>query len=82
MRVILGCTKDTSSEAMRYLLDFHKMPEQHKIAQVEAFLRVAEDEKHLLHDKVGTNKTRITAQERIRMDDRSHKDHRKFWDIH
>ena len=54
MRVILGCTKDTSSEAMRYLLGFHTMPEQHKIAQVEAFLRVAEDEKHPLHDKVGT----------------------------
>ena len=53
MRVILGCTKDTSSEAMRHLLGFHTLPEQHKIAQVEAFLRVAEDEKHPLHDKVG-----------------------------
>ena len=53
MRVILGCTKDTSSEAMRYLLSFPTLAEQHKLAQVEAFLRVAEDEKHPLHDKVG-----------------------------
>ena len=30
MRVILGCTKDISSEAMRYLLGFHTMPEQHE----------------------------------------------------
>ena len=81
MRVILGCTKDTSSEAMRYLLSFPTLAEQHKLAQVEAFLRVAEDEKHLLHNKVGNSrqKVRIKAQERIRMDE---KDHRKLWDIH
>ena len=53
MRAILGCTKDTSAEAMRYLLGFPTMAERHKIAQVKAFLRVSEDKKHPLHSKVG-----------------------------
>ena len=53
MRAILGCTKDTSAEAMRYLLGFPTMAERHKIAQVKAFLRVSEDKKHPLHSKFG-----------------------------
>ena len=53
MRVILGCTKDTSAEAMRHLLGFPTIAEQHKMAQVEAFLKVAGDEKHPLHEKIG-----------------------------
>ena len=53
MRVILGCTKDTSAEAMRHLLGFPTIAEQHKMAQVEAFLKVAADEKHPLHEKIG-----------------------------
>ena len=53
MRAILGCTRDTSAEAMRYLLGFQTMAERHKLAQVKAFLRVAADESHPLHDKVG-----------------------------
>ena len=53
MRAILGCTRDTSAEAMRHLLDFATMAEFHKLAQVDAFLKVAADTKHPLHDKVG-----------------------------
>ena len=53
MRAILGCTKDTAAEAMRYLLGFPTMAERHKIAQVKAFLKVSEDKKHPLHSKVG-----------------------------
>ena len=53
MRAILGCTRDTSAEAMRYLLGFQTMAERHKLAQVNAFLRVAADESHPLHSKVG-----------------------------
>ena len=53
MRAILGCTKDTSAEAMRHLLGFSTMAEFHKLAQVDAFLKVAADTKHPLHDKVG-----------------------------
>ena len=53
MRTILGCTKDTSAEAMRFLLDFPTMRERHRMAQVKAFLRVSADPQHPLHDKVG-----------------------------
>ena len=38
---------------MRHLLGFHTLPEQHKIAKKEAFLRKAEDEMHPLHVKIG-----------------------------
>ena len=53
MRAILGCTRDTSAEAMRYILGFPTMAERHKLAQVKAFLKVSADEKHPLHHKVG-----------------------------
>ena len=53
MRAILGCTRDTSAEAMRYLLNFPTIAERHRIAQVKAFLRVTADVNHPLHDKVG-----------------------------
>ena len=53
MRAILGCTKDTSAEAMRYILGFPTMAERHKLAQVKAFLKVSSDENHPLHQKVG-----------------------------
>jgi len=53
MRTILGCTKDTLAEAMRFLLDFPTMRERHRMTQVKAFLRVSADPQHPLHDKVG-----------------------------
>ena len=40
MRAILGCTKDTSAEVMRYLLGFPTMAERLRIAQVKAFLEI------------------------------------------
>ena len=57
MRAILGCTKDTSSEAMRHLLDFPPAAERHKLAQVSAYLKVAADEGHPLHAKIGRQYT-------------------------
>ena len=57
MRAILGCTKDTSAEAMRYLLDLPTASERHKLAQVKAYLKVASDKKHPLHDKIGREYT-------------------------
>ena len=53
MRAILGCTKDTSAEAMRYLLGFPTMAERHQMAQMKAFLKVTSDPLHPLHKKVG-----------------------------
>ena len=53
MQTVLGCTQDTSAEAMRYYLDFPTMAERHRLAQVKAYLKVAADEQHPLHSKVG-----------------------------
>ena len=53
MRTILGCTRATSCEAMRHLLDLASMPERHKKAQVQAYLKVSADKGHPLHSKVG-----------------------------
>ena len=53
MRALLGCPRDTSAEDMGYLLGSQTMAERHKLAQVNAFLRVAADESYPLHNKVG-----------------------------
>ena len=57
MRTILGCTRDTSVEAMRFVLNFPAMEKRHKFAQVDAYLRVASDRDNPLHDKIGTTTT-------------------------
>ena len=57
MRAVLGCTKDTSAEAMRHLLDLPTAAERHKLAQVKAYLKVTSDRKHPLHNKVGREYT-------------------------
>ena len=61
MRTVLGCTRDTSAEAMRHILDLPCMEERHKIAQVKAYLRVCADPHNPLHDKVGR-----TVQSRLK----------------
>ena len=53
MRAILGCTKDTSAAAMRYVLGLPSMKEIHRLAQVKAYLKVCADPQHPLHDKIG-----------------------------
>ena len=53
MRAILGCTRDTSTSAMRYVLGLPCMKERHKLAQVKAYLKVCADPQHPLHDKIG-----------------------------
>ena len=53
MRTILGCTRDTATDAMRYVLDLPDMAERHRIAQVKAYLIVCSDSDHPLHEKVG-----------------------------
>ena len=55
MRSILGCTRDTSAEAMRYLLDLPPMRDRHKLSQVKAYVKVAADTSNPLHDKIGRN---------------------------
>ena len=53
MRAVLGCTRDKSLEAIRYLLGFPTMADRHRIAQVKAVLRVSTDKDHPLHTKIG-----------------------------
>ena len=53
MRCVLGCTRDTSAEAMRYALDLPPMADRHKLAQVKAFTRVSADIRNPLHEKIG-----------------------------
>ena len=52
MRTILGCTRDTSAEAMRHILDLFTMEERHKLAQIKEYMRVAGDTEHPLHPKL------------------------------
>ena len=52
MRTILGCTKGTSAEASRYLLEIPTIAERHKLTQVKAFLMVIADKTHALRRKL------------------------------
>ena len=52
MRVILGTTKDTPIEAMRYLLDLPYMETRHKVEEVKAM----QNPKNPLHDAVKEEK--------------------------
>ena len=49
MRVILGTTKDTPIETMRYLLDLPSMEIRHKVEQVKAYLSAMQN---ALHDAI------------------------------
>ena len=50
MRIILGCTRDTSCVAMRYLLDFPTMNHRIKIWRARAYLKISADKQHPLHE--------------------------------
>ena len=53
MRIILGCTRDTSAATMRHYLDLPTMKKRHQMAQVQTYLRVTSDKTNPLHEKVG-----------------------------
>ena len=53
MQVILGCTDDASAVDMRHVLNLPPASERHKLAQVSAYMKIAADKDHALHDKVG-----------------------------
>ena len=56
MTVILGTTKDTPIETMRYLLDLPSMETRHKVKQVKAYLNAMQNPKYPLHDAVKEEK--------------------------
>ena len=62
MRVILGCTRDTSSTGMWYYLDLPTMTERYNIVRLQDYLRVGSDETNSLHEKVGLIKTSRLSQ--------------------
>ena len=64
MRVILGCTRDTSSTGMWYYLDLPTMTERYNIVRLQDYLRVGSDETNSLHEKVGLIKTSRLSQAR------------------
>ena len=45
MRVILGTTKNTPIEIMRYLLDLPSVEARHKVEQVKAYLKAMQNPK-------------------------------------
>ena len=56
MRIILGCTKDTSCVAMRYLLDFPTMNHRIKIWRTASYLKISADNTHPLRQALATKK--------------------------
>ena len=56
MRVILGTTKDTPIEVMRYLLGLSSMETRHKVEQVKAYLNAMQNPKNPLNDAVKEEK--------------------------
>ena len=58
------------------------MAEFHKLAQVDAFLKVAADTKHPLHDKTSWQQTRLQVEKWRRTDDRGNTHQRKLWDLY
>ena len=56
MRVILGTTKDTPIETMRYLLVLPSMEARHKVEQVKVYLDAMENPKNPLHDGIKEEK--------------------------
>ena len=56
MRVFRGATKDTTIEAMRYLLDPPSMEARHKVKQVKAYLNAMQNPKNPPHDAVREEK--------------------------
>ena len=56
MGVILGTTKDTPIETMRYLLDLPSIETRHKVVQVKAYLSAMQNPKNPLHDAVKEEK--------------------------
>ena len=52
MRVILGTTKDTPTETMRFMLDLPPVQTRHKVKQVEAYFSAVETHHSLLREAV------------------------------
>ena len=65
--VILGTTKDTPIETMRYLLDLPSMETRHNVEQVKAYLNAMQNPKNPLHDAIKEDKGCRLARGKSRM---------------
>ena len=52
MRIILGCTRDTSARAMRYLLDCPTAEQRIQMCRARDYLQITADEEHPLHPEI------------------------------
>ena len=52
MKIILGTTKDTPIETMRYLLDLPSMETRHTVKQVKAYLNAMQNPKNPFYNAV------------------------------
>ena len=52
MRVILGTTKDTPTETMRFMIDLPPVQTRHKVEQVEAYFSTVESHHSPLREAV------------------------------
>ena len=52
MRVILGTTKDTPTETLRFMLDLPPMQTRQKVEQVKAYFSAVENPHNPLHEVV------------------------------
>ena len=52
MRIILGCTRDTSTRAMRYLLDCPTAEHRLQYCRARAYLQIHTDKEHPLHSGI------------------------------
>ncbi len=52
MKSVLGCAKDTSAAAIRYLLGLPPMVDRYRLAKIKTYLNVCADKKHPLHEKI------------------------------
>ena len=62
--IILGTTKDTTIEAMRYLLDLPSMETKHKVEQVKEYFKAMQNPNNPLRDDVEEKKGSRPARDK------------------
>ena len=67
MRVILGTTKDTPTETMRFMLDLPPTPTRQKVEQVKACFSAVDNSHEPLHEAVKDTKGCRLGQDKSRM---------------
>jgi hypothetical protein len=56
MRIMLGCTRNTSCRAMTFLLDFPTIQNRKSLCRARSYLRISADTQHPLHSNIRSKK--------------------------